>query len=104
MVEPAGPALESQRLLGRSSHCQREVLLSRAVTRKQWERKSNKALKDLFPTAWSRGTKRQNQHTLKAGLIKMRSTRSWLCMDHNPMGMRPGEFGQRSRQKKFKIF
>lgn len=99
-MEPAGPAWESQKLLGRSSHCQGEVLLSRAVTRKQWAHKSNKAFKDLFPTLWSRGIKKQNQLTIKAGPIKTKSMGSWLCMDHNPMGVRPGGFGQHIRQKK----
>lgn len=84
MMEPAGPERRNHKLLGRSSHCQRKVLPSRPMTRKQWKHKTNKALKDLFPTVLSQGTISQNQMTIKPGLIKMGSKGYLLCTDHNP--------------------
>lgn len=86
VMEPAGPERRNHKLLGRSSHCQRKVLPSRPMTRKQWKHKTNKALKDLFPTVLSRGTIRQNQMNIKPGLIEMRSTGYLLCTVHSPHG------------------
>ena len=85
-MEPAGPERRNHKLLRRSSHCQRKVLPSRPTTRKQWKHKTNKPLKDLFPTVLSQGTIRQNQMTIKPGLIKMRSTGYLLCTDQNLHG------------------
>lgn len=114
-MEPAGPERRNHKLLGRSSHCQRKVLPSRPMTRKQWKHKTNKALKDLFPTVLSRGTIRQNQMNIKPGLIEMRSTGYLLCTDHSPMDVQPAEswrictdnvlsFLQHNMQRSFQIF
>lgn len=85
-MEPARPESQNHKLLGRSSHCQRKILPTRPMTRKQWKHKTNKALKDLFTTGLSRGTIRQKQITIKPGLIRKSSTGYLLFTDHNAHG------------------